>query len=94
MHDRADIPLSEDPPEQVLVLYVPLVERHVVRHGEAKAGDEAIKDSDWPTSILESQDGVAADIPGTAGNQDGEFDSHVSALSTKAELCQMVHLPK
>jgi hypothetical protein len=88
MHNRADVPLSENPREQVLVLYVPLVERHVVRH-EAKAGHEAIEDSDWPSSILESQDCVAADIPGTAGNQDGEFGSHLFAHSTKAELCQM-----
>jgi len=57
-----------------------LEEGHVVGHHVTRAVRQIVDDGDAPSRILERKDGMAADVAGTAGNEDGKL-AHRSALA-------------
>ena len=82
MHDRANILLRENAVDQRAVGDVSLEEWDVVGHDRARAVRKVVDDGDRPAGILQRKDGVAADIAGTAGDEDWDF-AHVPPLTLK-----------
>ena len=73
MHDRSDALLGEDALDQRAVVDATLIERDILGNDVAVAGREIVDDGDAPARIAQGEDGVAADIAGTAGNKHGDF---------------------
>ena len=81
MHDRLRALFAEDPRQQVGVLDVAFVERDSIGHGKAKAGGQVVDHRDGPAAVGQRKDGVAADIAGAAGDEDGRSVGHAAFLS-------------
>ena len=80
MHHCADVLFGNDSGEQTGVLDIALVKWHRFGHRPAKAGDQIVDDCHRPTGIGQGEHGVAADIAGTAGNEDRAFLGHDAAI--------------
>lgn len=82
MHDRADAAFGKDAGKQRPVRNVPFIQGHTIRHGKAETGGQIVDHGNVPALINQSEDGMAANIAGTAGNEDGRSVSHVPALAS------------
>ena len=73
MHHRTDLLLGKDPGQQRPILDIAFIERHAIGNREAKASGQVVDHRDRPTRILEREHGMAADVAGAAGNENGNL---------------------
>ena len=88
MHDCARALLGEDPRQQRAVGDVALVERHALRHREAKARDEVVYHRDRPAGVLQREHRMAADIAGAPRHQHWNPIRHLAPPSTPHRTIQ------
>ncbi|KHS47656.1 hypothetical protein NJ75_01450 [Novosphingobium subterraneum] len=73
MHDRARTLFGKDAPQKVGILDIAFVERHIIGHGEAEAGDEIVDHRDRMVRVPQRQHGVGADVACAAGDENGNL---------------------
>ena len=71
MHHRAAAMFADDPPDQGVIRDLTFIERHPGGHRATPAGGQIVHHHRLATIVQQRQHGVAADITGTAGDQDG-----------------------
>ena len=80
--DLAKAKHGENPRQKRLVFDVAFVQRHALGHGETEACAEIVDDGHGPSGIAKGEHRVAADVPGAAGDKDGNFRNHPAPVST------------
>ncbi len=76
MHDRFRALLGENACEQFAIRNIAFIQRHAIGHGEFEARCQIVDHRDLPTAIKQGKNRVAADIAGTAGDEDGCLSAH------------------
>ena len=71
MDDRLHAVFAHDAADELLIADVADDEGGVGRHRPAKAGRQVVEDDDALATIEELENHMAADVTGSAGNEDG-----------------------
>ena len=88
MHDCTDLPFAEKAVDEGAVGDIAFEEGDVIRHHAATAGRQIVDYTNAPSRILEREDGMAADVAGTAGNEDWKAGHDAPSLDEAGADCQ------
>ena len=88
MDDRLHAVLAHDAADELLIADVADDERGIGRHRPAKAGRQVVEDDDALATVEELEHHVAADVTGSAGDEDGHrcFDAFQTTAAAAAHL--------
>ena len=82
MHHGFGALFGKDPRQQRAILDIALVEGHVIGYRKAEAGRQVVDYRNRRAAIAQRQRGMASDLTGTAGNENGCIEAHGSSRNS------------